>query len=87
MENGVISIFYISGKNMGARSELFTPLKSFSQNARFGSEKKFHQLNSRTENVYFLNLQRNKEKERTRKSLLFVGRRNINVDPVTNVHI
>ena len=72
---------------MGARSELFTPLKSFSQNARFGSEKKFHQLNSRTENVYFLNLQRNKEKERTRKSLLFVGRRNINVDPVTNVHI
>ena len=86
MENGVVSIFYISGNNVLARNELFKPLKSFSQNARFGSEKKFNQLNSRIENHYFLNFQRNKEKDRTRKSMLSVGRRKINVDPVPNIH-
>ena len=69
MEKGVGSIFYISGKNVGARRELFKPLKSFSQNARFGSEKKFNQHNSRIENIYFLNLQRNKTKDRTGKSI------------------
>ena len=85
-ENGVVSIFYISGKNVRARNELFKPLKSFSQNARFGSEKKFNQPNSRIENHYFLNFQRNKENDRTGKSMLFVGRRKINVDPVPNTH-
>ena len=46
-EKSVISVFYISGKNVHARNELFKPLKSFHNNARFGSEQKFKLLGGR----------------------------------------
>ena len=69
-KNIVISIFYISGKTLCARNELFKPLKSFSQDARFGSEKKFNELNLKLENNIFIQVQRNKEKDVTNKSKL-----------------
>ena len=46
-EKSEISVFYISGKNGHARNELFKPLKSFNNNARFGSEQKFKLLGGR----------------------------------------
>ena len=62
-EKGVIVIFYVSGNSVSARNELFKPLKSFSQNARFGSEKKFHELNLKVENSFLIHVQSCKDKE------------------------
>lgn len=59
-ERAVILIFYVSGKTVDARNELFKPLKSFSQNARFGSERKFGELNLRVENSFFIHVPKNK---------------------------
>ena len=86
-KNSVISIFYVSGKTVCARNELFKPLKSFSQDARFGSEKKFNELNLRVENNSFIHhVLRNKEKHMTTKSKLFIGRRKMNVKYMPDVH-
>ena len=46
-EKSAILVFYISGKNVRARNEHFKPLKSFHNNARFGSEQKFKLLGGR----------------------------------------
>ena len=85
-KKNIISIFYVSGNTMCPRNELFMPLKSFGQNARFGSEKKFEELNLRADNV--IRVQRKEESDVTRKSKLVIGRRKMknNCIPDVNVH-
>ena len=62
-----ITIFYVSGNTICPRNELFMPLKSFGQNARFGSEKKFDELNLRADNSLVIRVQRKEENDvRTR---------------------
>ena len=62
----VITIFHISGKTICARDEKFKPFKSFHQNARFGSEKKFCSFNIDIEN-YLVQGNRNTNGQRLMK--------------------
>ena len=74
---------------MCPRNELFMPLKSFGQNARFGSEKKFDELNLRVDNSLVIRVQKKEESDVTRKSKLVIGRRKMNNNnciPDVNVH-
>lgn len=73
---------------MCPRNELFMPLKSFGQNARFGSEKKFDELNVRADNSLVIRIQRKEESDVAGRSKIVIGRRKMNNHciPDVNVH-